>query len=142
MAPQAAGSPDHMGRDPVSMLESAPVCILVGIILGFLSGLGVGGGSLLMLWMTVVLNMEHAVARSINLMFFIPSAIIASAFRWRQGTLSLQKVLPAIIAGCIAAAGFSLLSKNMDTSILKKLFGFLLLLTGLRELFYRPRKAR
>lgn len=124
------------------MLESVPVCILVGIILGFLSGLGVGGGSLLMLWLTVVLNMEHPVARSINLMFFIPSAIIASVFRWKQGALNFKKVLPAIITGCIAAACFSFLSTELDVSALKKLFGILLLITGLRELLYRPRKAR
>jgi len=124
------------------MLESIPVCIVVGIALGFLAGLGVGGGSLLMLWLTMVLNVEHPVARSINLMFFIPSAIIASVFRWKQGTLNIKKVIPAIITGCIAAAFFSFLSKNMDISALKKLFGILLLFTGLREVFYRPRNAR
>ena len=124
------------------MLESIPVCIIVGTALGFLAGLGVGGGSLLILWLTTVLNIEHPVARSINLMFFIPSAIIASVFRWKQGTLNIKKVLPAIITGCIAAACFSFISKKLDISALKKLFGILLLITGLREVLYRPRKAR
>lgn len=124
------------------MLDSLPFMILIGSVLGFLSGLGVGGGSLLILWLTIVLEMEHTAARSINLLFFIPSAIIASFFRWKQGKLDLKKVLPAIICGCIAAAFFSLISKQMDISLLKKLFGGLLLLTGVRELFYRPRKAR
>ena len=124
------------------MLESIPVTIIVGSILGFLSGLGVGGGSLLMLWLTLVLGMEHSIARSINLLFFIPSAVIASFFRWKQGKLDLKKVLPAIICGCISAAYFSLLSKQIDITLLKKIFGILLLLTGLRELFYRPRNAR
>ena len=124
------------------MLESVPVIILIGSVLGFLAGIGVGGGSLLILWLTVVLDMPHPTARSINLLFFIPSALIASFFRYRQGSLQLGKVLPAIIAGCIAAAVFSIISKSLDTTILKKLFGGLLLLTGLRELFYRARKAR
>lgn len=122
------------------MLESLPVMLIIGSLLGFLSGLGVGGGSLLMLWLTLVLGMEHSVARNINLLFFIPSAIIASLFRWKQGTLNLKKILPAIIAGCISAACFSFLSRHMDISILKKLFGILLLATGLRELFYKPKK--
>lgn len=95
-----------------------------------------------MLWLTLVLNMGHNAARIINLLFFIPSAIIASFFRWRQGALDFKKVLPAIIGGCISAACLSLVSKQIDISLLKKLFGVLLLLTGLRELFYRPRKAR
>ena len=114
--------------------------LITGCILGFLSGVGVGGGSLLMLWLTLVLNMPHHIARSINLLFFIPSALIASLFRWRQGDLKPAKIVPAIIAGCIAAALFSLMSQVIDTSLLKKLFGILLLFAGLRELMYKPRK--
>lgn len=121
------------------MLESTPVSILAGTLLGFLSGLGVGGGSLLILWLTLVLGMDHGAARTLNLLFFIPSALIASFFRWKQGALDLKKVLPAIISGCISAACFSMLSKRTDISLIKKLFGFLLLATGLRELFYKPK---
>ena len=124
------------------MLESIPVVLIAGTVLGFLSGIGVGGGSLLMLWLTLVLGMEHTQARIINLLFFIPSAVIASVFRWKQGNLDIRKIIPAIISGCILAFFFSLLSTRMDLSILKKLFGILLLATGLRELFYRPQKAR
>lgn len=124
------------------MLNTLQVSLTVGAALGFLSGLGVGGGSLLMLWLTLVLGMEHSVARNINLLFFLPSAAIASAFRWKQGALQLKKILPAVLAGCASAAVFAWLSRHTDIHLIKKLFGFLLLLTGLRELFYRPRKAR
>ncbi len=124
------------------MLESVPVMLVVGSVLGFLAGIGVGGGSLLILWLTLVLGMKHQTARIINLLFFIPSAIIASLFRWKQGALDIRKVLPAIIGGCISAAIFSVLSKHLDVSLLKKLFGVLLLFTGIRELFYRQRKPR
>lgn len=122
------------------MLESVPVILLVSTLLGFLSGIGVGGGSLLILWLTLVLGMEHSEARILNLLFFIPSAVIASLFRWKQGKLDLPKILPAVIAGCVGAGLFSLLSKQMDISLLKKCFGGLLLATGIRELFYKPGK--
>lgn len=122
------------------MLNSLPVMLAVGCILGFLAGLGVGGGSLLILWLSLVLGLEHNAARAINLMFFIPSAIIASLFRWKQGALDIKKVLPAILGGCISAGCFSLLSKQTDIELLKKFFGVLLLFTGLRELFYKSRK--
>lgn len=124
------------------MLDSIPVTVIIGSVLGFLSGLGVGGGTLLMLWLTLVLGMEHSVARTINLLFFIPSALVASFFRWKQGKLDLRKVLPAILCGCLSAACFSLLSRKLDIALLKKFFGVLLLLTGFREICYRPRKAR
>lgn len=124
------------------MLESLPVMLAVGCVLGFLSGIGVGGGSLLMLWLTLVLGVEHSAARSINLMFFIPAAIIASLFRWKQGSLDLKKILPAVIAGVVSAGCFALLSRAVDITFLKKLFGGLLLFTGVREVLYRPRKAK
>lgn len=124
------------------MLERLPVSLIAGGALGFLSGIGVGGGSLLMLWLTLVLGMEHNVARLINLIFFIPSAIIASLFRWRQGALDIKKLVPAILCGCIAAGIFAFWSKQLPLGILKKLFGGLLILTGIRELFYRQRKPK
>ena len=124
------------------MLNDPLVIIGIGCILGFLSGLGVGGGSLLMLWLTLVAGMEHINARCINLLFFIPCAIIASFFRWKQGHLDLRRILPAVIAGCVSAGIFSAVSRIVDITVLKKLFGILLLATGLRELLYRPRKAR
>lgn len=124
------------------MLDNLAVMIAVGVVLGFLSGIGVGGGSLLMLWLTLVLNLEHTVARNINLLFFIPSALIASFFRKKQGSLDIKRILPAIGAACVCAALFSWVSSHIDIHILKKLFGVLLLITGIRELFYRPRKAK
>lgn len=121
------------------LLESLPVALIVGTVLGFLTGLGVGGGSLLILWLTLVLEMPQTAARGINLLFFLPSAMIACYLRWKQGAVTLKKVLPAILTGCAAAAVFSLISTRMDLDILKKMFGVLLLATGIRELCYRPK---
>lgn len=122
------------------MLESFPIALVVGCVLGFLAGLGVGGGSLLILWLTLVLGMDHGIARTINLLFFLPSAVIASLFRWKQGALDLKKILPAILGGCISAMVFAWLSRRMDVTVIKKLFGGLLVVTGIKELFYKQRK--
>lgn len=124
------------------MLESLPVMLIVGTVLGFLSGLGIGGGSLLILWLTMVLHTDPLVARSINLLFFIPSALAACTLRIRQGNLRIKPLHPAMIAGCAAAAVFSWISTILDVQIMKKLFGIVLIAAGLRELLYRPRKAR
>lgn len=121
------------------MLDSALLALAVGTLLGVLSGLGVGGGSLLILWLTMVLGMDHNAARGINLLFFLPSALIACLFRWKQGSIHFSKILPAVIGGCLAAALFSRVGMALDLSLLKKLFGALLIATGLRELFYKPK---
>ena len=115
------------------------IAILVGAALGFLSGLGIGGGSLLMLWLTQIQHTDPATARGINLLFFLPTALIAATFRWKQGSLPLKKILPAVFAGTVSAFLFAALSTGLDVAILKKLFGSLLIITGIRELCYKPK---
>lgn len=121
------------------MLESLWISIPLATALGFLSGLGTGGGSLLILWLTVVLEMDPIQARNINLMFFIPSAVISILFRFKQKQVNITTLLPGIIAGCICAYIASSLSAKIELTMLKKLFGGLLIVTGLRELLYKKK---
>ena len=123
------------------MLSSLPLKLLLGAGLGFLSGLGVGGGSLLVLWLTAVMDTPPETARCINLLFFLPAALIALYFRKKQGLLQWKPPLPAIAAGCFTAAAGSCLSVILDTGLLKKGFGILLIITGIRELCYRQKQA-
>jgi len=116
--------------------------ILISTILGYLSGLGIGGGSLLILWLTSVMSVEARAARAINLMFFIVTAAAVSIFRLKKGCLDIRGLIPGVLAGCVSAAVFSWLSVYLDTELLKKLFGGLLIATGIKELLYRPRKLR
>lgn len=116
------------------------ISLMVGTVLGFLSGLGIGGGSLLILWLTLVLDMEQAAARTVNLLFFLPAAIVACCYRKKQGTLDIRMMVPAILAGCLGAVLGTRIGGNMDTSLLKKGFGVLLLATGIREILWKPKK--
>jgi uncharacterized membrane protein YfcA len=124
------------------MLDNIPVSIIVGCVLGFLTGLGTGGGSLLMLWLTFVLGYGAPEARLINLMFFFPGALTATILRCHREPLPFRKLLTPTLAGCAAAAAFSLLGQKINTESLEKLFGVLLIILGIKELFYRPRKPR
>lgn len=113
--------------------------VLIATLLGFLTGLGTGGGSLLILWLTAVTGFAQSEARTINLLFFIPSALISCLFRWKQGQLQIKKMLPAMIAGSIAAGVLSWLSQGWNAHLLTKLFGVLLILTAIRELMYKSK---
>ena len=121
-------------------MDSFVVTLLVGTALGFLTGLGVGGGSLLMVWLTAVLGMDATTARSINLLFFLPGAATAIFFRKRQGKIQWKHVRPPALAGCIAAAVCSSFSTTVDNSWLNKTFGVMLIITGLREIFWKPKR--
>lgn len=142
MASPGIGYFDHLGRGAVFMVNSIPVAVLMGVVFGFLAGLGIGGGTLLMMWLTLVAGMDHNMARSINLMFFIAAAGSVCAFRLKNRSLSLKPILPAILAGCTAAAIFSWIGQTVDTGLLQKCFGVLLLITGVKELLYRERNDR
>lgn len=124
-----------MWRGAVFMLLTG----LLSTVLGFLTGLGVGGGSLLVLYLTSVLGCEPEVARGVNLLFFLPGAAVSLILRRKQGQLQIRPLWPAMVAGCLSAALLSWVSQGLDTHILKKLFGVLLVFTGIRELFYRPK---
>ena len=124
------------------MLSSFPIAMIVGIILGFLSGLGIGGGSLLIIWLTSVLGWNISAARTTNLLFFLPAAVIACFIRYREGVLQEKGILLSILSGCIAAILGTILSYRISTELLQKLFGILLLMAGIRELCYRERNAR
>ena len=130
-----------MGRHPVYMAEFF-LNIAIGALLGILAGLGTGGGSLLLLWLTQVKDAPPDEARGINLLFFLPGALIASFFRVRGNQIPPKKLISAIVPGCIAAAAASLLGKNLETETLKLLFGILLMAAGIRELLYKPKDQR
>lgn len=116
--------------------------LLIATLLGFLAGMGVGGGSLLLLWLTQVVGLEQPQARILNLLFFLPAAMVATFFRRKQKITRPDVTRPGILAACTTAVLFSLLGRQLNLEVMKKLFGGLLILTGLREIFYRPRNAK
>ena len=124
------------------MLSSHIFSITVGAVLGVLAGLGVGGGSLLMLWLTAVLNMDHPEARTINLLFFLPCALIATWFRWRKSRPDGPVALSAVLGGLAGAVLGNLLHARLELSLLRKALGGLFLICGIKELFYRRRELR
>lgn len=113
-----------------------------GLVCGVFSGLGVGGGTLLMVWMTAVMGMEQRMAQGINLLYFVPTAICALIFHMKNRLIRWKVVIPAMIAGCVTAAGASLLATAMDAGLLRKIFGGFLILVGLTELFGRHARDR
>ena len=116
--------------------------LLIASLLGFLAGMGVGGGSLLLLWLTQVAMIPQEQAKLLNLLFFLPAAAVSTLFRKKQKITRPDVTRPGIIAGCIAAAITSIFARYLDLDLMKKLLGGLLILTGLKEFFYRPRKAK
>ena len=117
--------------------------ILVGALTGVLSAFGVGGGSLLLIYLTSFANLSQPKAQGINLLYFLPAASTALPSHFKNRFVEKSVLLPAILAGLCTTTLASFLSNAMDMNILRKLFGVFLLVVGLRELFSKdPNKKQ
>ena len=121
------------------MLKFVPA-VLAGLVCGVLSGFGIGGGSLLMVWLTAVLSMEQRTAQGVNLLYFLPTAACSLIFHVKNKQIIWKAVIPAVIAGCLTAIPGAMLAGNLDTALLRKLFGGFLVFVGLSEVFLKGKK--
>ncbi|MBO4913741.1 MAG: TSUP family transporter [Oscillospiraceae bacterium] len=113
---------------------------LCGAATGVLSAWGVGGGTLLLLCMTLFLGVEQAEAQGINLLYFLPTALISLRAHRQNGYLDAGAIKAAIPAGTVCALLAALAAASLDTSVLRKPFGVFLLLAGLSTLLQKDKK--
>ena len=111
------------------------IAALAGAATGVLSGFGVGGGSLLLIYMTSFAGTPQALAQGINLLYFLPTAATALPAHFKNGYVEKAALLPAIAAGLVCAALTAWAATALDVGILRKCFGVFLIVIGLRESF-------
>ena len=104
---------------------------LCGLGAGIISAWGVGGGTLLLLVMTLFLDVDQRTAQGINLLFFLPTALSALLLHAKGGYLDKPTLTAAIPAAVPAALVGAWLATAVDVELLRKPFGIYLLLSGL-----------
>lgn len=102
----------------------------VALATGALSSWGVGGGTLLLVCMTLFLGVGHREAQAVNLLFFLPTAGISLFFHRKNGFLDKETWKEAAPLGTAAALAGALISMAVDVSLLRKPFGLFLLYGG------------
>lgn len=110
--------------------------ILIGALTGVLSGFGIGGGTLLLLWLTAVQDIQQLRAGGINLLYFIACALPALLGHIKNGLVKRQAVLWCGLAGVPACTAASFLAAGIETGLLRRFFGAFILIVGLREVFH------
>lgn len=118
------------------------VGFLVGAATGVLSGCGVGGGTLLMLYLTAVAGVGQYQAGGINLLYFLTCAPPALISHSRKGLVAWQGVLWCVVTGIPLSVAAGVLAGNVEAEHLRRLFGILLLYVGLKELSYKNNPPR
>lgn len=116
--------------------------LLVGTATGILSAWGVGGGTLLLLVMTLFLGVDQRMAQGINLLYFLPTAGAGLLFHRKTGMLDRQALRQAIPWGVVTAALGAWAATAMDTAVLRKPFGVYLLVMGVLTLVKKTEKSR
>lgn len=114
----------------------------VGFGAGILSAWGVGGGTLLLLVMTLVLGVEQRTAQAINLLFFLPAAASGLLLHRKNGYFHSGVWKAAAIPGMAAALVVALFTIGWDMEMLRRPFGLFLLYAGSRTLLSLFRKEK
>ncbi|MGN8876369.1 TSUP family transporter [Pseudoflavonifractor sp. HCP28S3_F10] len=109
--------------------------VLAGAVTGILSGFGVGGGTLLLIWMTAFAGVPQDLAQGVNLLYFLPAAAMALPAHFKNGYIDKKTALPAIAAGLAGTAAAAWAATAVDVELLRRCFGVFLICIGLRELF-------
>lgn len=111
------------------------IVLIVSFLTGIFASMGLGGGMVLIIYLTVFAGVNQLSAQGINLVFFIPIAIISLIIHTKNKLIEWKKIAPPIICGTIGVFIGSLLANNLGSDILSKLFAIFLIIIGIRELF-------
>ena len=116
------------------------IACAVGFGAGIVSAFGIGGGTLLLLVMTLFLGVEGPVARCINLLYFLPTALGSLYYHRKNGYLDKTAIRAAIPVGVAPAVAGAVAAAYIDTGLLRKAFGLYLLWAGVSVLWPKKKK--
>lgn len=108
--------------------------LAAAFLTGILASLGLGGGMILIIYMTVFAGCPQFEAQGINLIFFIPIALLALIIHTKNKLVKWKKIVPSVICGIITAIAGCYIAGYTSNSFLTKMFAVFVFLTGIREL--------
>lgn len=109
--------------------------VLTGFVSGIVSGTGMGGGTILILCLSIFLGIEQKTAQATNLVFFIPTSIAAIYVNIKEKKINGKVAKGIIIWGIIGAILGAIIAQKMNVNLLKKLFGIFLAVIAIHEIY-------
>ncbi len=109
--------------------------IIIGIVSGMVAALGMGGGTILILLLGIFTSLEQHIIQGSNLIFFIPTSIVAIIMNIKNKTINYKNALIIIISGIIGAIVGCKISFAIESQSLKKYFGIFLLCIAIFEIY-------
>lgn len=115
---------------------------VVGALSGVVASMGLGGGFVLLIWLTLHDGMPQREAQGVNLLFFLPIALISVIMHLRGGLIDKRLVLQLIPGGILGAVLGTVASNLVGNDLLRKVYAVFLLIFGIRELFRKAPENR
>ncbi len=113
--------------------------VIAGFLSGIISGMGIGGGTILIPTLAFLYGIEQQQSQGVNLVFFLPTAIIALYLHNKNHRVEWGLTKKIALWGIIGAIGGSLLAMSLAPDLLRKVFGGFLLLMGVKEIFVKKK---
>ncbi len=105
------------------------------MFLEFLVGIGMGGGTVLILLLSNFMNLNQHISQATNLVFFVPTAIASITIGIKNKNINLKESWIVVISGIVGTILSASLSSTMNVKLLRKLFGIFLLVIAVYELY-------
>ena len=113
---------------------------IASLVAGFVSALGLGGGGILVLYLTLFLGMEQMQAGGINLIFFLPLAAVSIYIHMKHRLIDYKFALKCAPSGVVGAFLGVWLANALHPVWVSKGFAVFVLILGIRELFSKGKK--
>lgn len=109
--------------------------VLIGLISGIISGTGMGGGTILILLLSIIMGLDQHVSQATNLVFFVPTVIAAIFISLRKKNIDVKLGITIVIVGVVGATIGAIISSKMNVNLLRKIFGVFLLIIAIYEIY-------
>ena len=116
--------------------------IVIGLIAGIVGGLGMGGGTVLILLLSIISNVEQHIAQATNVIFFVPMSIAAIFTFIKNKNIKFKLAIPISLLGIVGASIGAIIAINLDMQVLRKVFGAFLILIVIYQSYYLYKRYR
>lgn len=110
------------------------ITVIIGFAAGILSGMGVGGGMILIPALSLFEGIEQHIAQSVNLFYFIPTSAAALIIHTKNKNVDYKSALKIVGGGILFAVLGAYLAVKVPGELLQKIFAAFICVFGVREI--------
>ena len=111
--------------------------VLIGLLAGIAASMGVGGGCILIIYMTAFAGVDQVTAQGINLLFFLPVALVSLVIHQKNRLIEWRTLLYLVPSGILGILAGTWITSHVNVDMLQKLFASLLIFVGVKEIFHK-----